>query len=195
MTSPMLVSQDSMVSNKIDITKLQINYKYLLTLTLTMGCSIMNFGFALCAVGESGVALEEQLNWGTTKKERDKHKTFLGTVQVLGIAFGSVTGGGLLKYGKRKIILIMNLFNIAGCLMRIWPNFPLILIGSFIQGFAAGVHVSACPKIVDETVPYHVNDKGFGASTNILANLAIMINMLLGFGLPKAEDIPHLKTT
>jgi len=59
MTSPMLVSQDSMVSNKIDITKLQINYKYLLTLTLTMGCSIMNFGFALCAVGESGVALEE----------------------------------------------------------------------------------------------------------------------------------------
>ena len=89
----------------------------------------------------------------------------------------------------------MNVINIASCVARIWPNFPLILVASFIQGFASGVHVSACPKIVEETVPFHVQDKGFGGSTNLLANLAIMINMLLGFGLPKATDIPHLKTT
>ena len=78
--------------------------------------------------------------------------------------------------------------------MRIWPNYILILVGTFFQGFAAGVIVSAAPKIVEETVPFHVNDKGFGASTNLIINFAIMINMLLGFGLPAAGS-ETLKTT
>ena len=35
----------------IDVTKLKINYAYLISLTLTMGFSSTNFGFALCADG------------------------------------------------------------------------------------------------------------------------------------------------
>ena len=41
-------------------------------------------------------------------------KTFLNTIEVAGIALGAVTGGGLLKFGKRKMMIIFNLVNIIG---------------------------------------------------------------------------------
>ena len=61
--------------------------------------------------------------------------------------------------------------------------------------FESGVHVNSCQKVIEETVLFNVIDKGFGASTNLLINFAIMVNMLLGFWLPGAADYTHLKTT
>ena len=62
----------------------------------------------------------------------DDHKTFLNTIQVLGIALGAVSGGAFLKFGRRKIMIIFNLVNLVGCGIRVVKNWPMILVGSFI---------------------------------------------------------------
>lgn len=66
----------------------------------------------------------------------------------------------------------------------------MICFGRAVFGFACGVLICATPKVIDETIPSNLIDKGFGASTNIVINLAFMLVMILALGMP--EDIKHL---
>ena len=47
--------------------------------------------------------------------------------------------------------------------------------------------MTACPKIVEETIPSTHMDLGYGTSTNIGINLFLMISMLSGFIIPANE--------
>lgn len=60
-------------------------------------------------------------------------------------------------------------------------------------GFASGVIIATAPKIIEETVPSHLIDKGFGASTNLAVNFAIMICTIAGTGNPSENDYEALK--
>lgn len=70
----------------------------------------------------------------------------------------------------------------------------MIVIGRLIYGFSAGVLVTACPKIVGETIPSTHIDYGYGISTNIGINLFVMISLLCGLIVPK-DGTPELKTS
>jgi len=63
-------------------------------------------------------------------------------------------------------------------------------VGRFIFGFSAGVFVSMCPLVIEETVPGKYMDNGYGSSTNIAINTMVCINMLLGLIIPlKNEEL------
>ena len=47
--------------------------------------------------------------------------------------------------------------------------------------------------MIGETVPGHMLDKGFATSTNISIQVAIMISLLLGLGLPPESDFGETK--
>ena len=79
-----------------------------------------------------------------------------------GVGLGSLISGVILKNGRIKIIIVCNIISIVATFMSIWLNWPLMLIGRFIFSFASGIAVAASPKIVEETVPIHLNDMGFG---------------------------------
>ena len=70
------------------------------------------------------------------------------------------------------------------------PNLYVICAGRVVYGFVAGVMVVASPKILGETVPTHVMDKGFGIATNLSINFYIMVSMFLGMIMPtKVEEL------
>ena len=79
--------------------------------------------------------------------------------------------------------------------MSIVENFYCILFGRLAFGFAAGVLVTACPKIVEETVPSTHMDNGFGISTNLGINLFVMISLLSGFIVPAKDEPAELLTS
>ena len=119
----------------------------------------------------------------------------MSTIGIAGVAAGSIVGGPLIKFGKRRMIIMTNIFVIITSLMSLPKNWPLMIISRFLFSFFAGVHVAMTPKILDETIPDHLMDYGFGASTNVFINVFLMIEMLMGIGYPDDSDDPILKTT
>jgi len=63
-----------------------------------------------------------------------------------------------------------NFLGIVGCFLSIYPNLAVISVGRFLFGVASGINVVACPKILEETVPSHLMDYGFGTSTAVGIN-------------------------
>jgi len=63
------------------------------------------------------------------------------------------------------------------------------------MGFFSGMLISVAPKVIDETVPASIIDKGFGTSTNIMVCFAIMGVTLTAIANPSSDDIASLKTS
>jgi len=82
------------------------------------------------------------------------------------------------------MVLLFNYVSLLGCCVTILGSIPIICIGRFIYGFAAGVFLCANPKILEETLPGRAMERGCGISTNLAINLAVMISLLLGLGMP-----------
>ena len=101
-----------------------------------------------------------------------------------GIAVGNVIGGKLIQNGKRRVMIICNLFVIIASVMTLFQNWQLMFCGRILMGFASGVTITANQKMLEQTVPQNVIDFGFSASTNTVINFAVMSTMLLGIGYP-----------
>jgi MFS family permease len=175
----------------LDYDKLMPDQKYLVKLTITCLLSSMQLGAALSATASTLSSLEKQLKW--TKDNVDTNKTLISTASVLGISIGAIVGGKIIAYGRRKSVLIFDLLGIIGSVLSIIENFYVILVGRLMYGFAAGVLVTACPKIVEETVPSAYMDLGYGISTNLGINLFVMISLLSGLIIP--SDTADLLTS
>lgn len=138
-------------------------------------------------------ALKYQLEW--PDDQVDNYTTLLNSASIAGLAFGSIIGGTLIKNGRKRIVIFFNIVLIIGSIMSLFLNTTLLACGRFVFGFASGALVAATPKIIGETIPGHVMDNGYGASTNLSINAMVMSSMLLGLGLPDSTDIDSLTST
>lgn len=123
---------------------------------------------ALTATGPISGALRYKLKWGDDPAVKDFYTTILSTSSVVGISFGSLYGGDFIKKGRKSTIINFNIIGIVGSILSLILNFKVMCVGRFLFGVSAGVLLCATPKILDETIPPHLIDKGFGASTNIM---------------------------
>ena len=60
--------------------------------------------------------------------------------------------------------------------------------GRLIYGFTAGIIMCATPKMLEETIPANVAEKGFGTSTNIFINTGNFLCMMLAAWMPEKSD-------
>lgn len=65
--------------------------------------------------------------------------------------------------------------------MNIW----LIVVGRCLYGLASGVMITASAKMLEETVPSNIFERGFGNTTNQLGS-ALVLFMVIA-----AEFIPN----
>ena len=63
----------------------------------------------------------------------------------------------------------------------------MMCFGRFVFGFSCGILICTTPKAIDETVPSHMVDNGFGTSTNIIINLSFMLVAVLSLMMPETE--------
>ena len=95
----------------------------------------------------------------------------------------------MITNGRIKVVLLFNVVAIAASVGSLFLNFWLIALSRLVHGFASGVLVTAAPKTLEESIPAHLLGYGFGSSTNILINAAIMCLMLIGIGMPDADEL------
>lgn len=99
----------------------------------------------------------------------------------------------MIKRGRRKTLIAGCFIVILGSLVSLVKEYWTICVGRFILGLGSGLSLASTPKMIEETIPAHVVDKGFGVSTNVAVNVAILINSAVAFGMPKSQE--QLKST
>lgn len=166
---------------------------------MVIGClGAGHFGTALNLTNACQANLAHVLDWPLGNDEESKataslYLTIVSSTSVAGVSLGSVIGGSLIQYGRRKMYILFSLVGIVGCAISTVPNMTVMCIGRFIYGFASGIFCVAGPRIMNEIVPTHLMDLGFNSSTNVFINIFTMISMLLGLGQP--TEVADLKTS
>jgi MFS family permease len=94
----------------------------------------------------------------------------VGSAAVFGIAVGAFIGGKIISGGRRKSVMFANCLGILGSCLSVVAELYTLSFGRFLFGIAAGINVVACPKILEESVPHHLMDYGFGTSTAVGIN-------------------------
>jgi MFS family permease len=143
-------------------------------------------GLVMCSTGTVVSSLKYQLNWGEDPAKIDWYTTVLSSSNIVGIALGSIFGGDFIKYGRRISIIAFNLMGLIGSAFSFMHSFYFLCFGRILFGFSAGVIMCATPKMLDETIPAHLIEKGFGTSTNIIINLMVFLMLLMGMGIPES---------
>ena len=91
--------------------------------------------------------------------------------------------------------MFANFLGILASFLSIVDNLYVITAGRFLFGITAGINVVACPKILEETIPSHYMDYGFGISTALGINFMTMVTLVSGLFTPKLTDPGALATS
>jgi len=103
----------------------------------------------------------------------------------VGISIGSIFGGDFIKHGRRQALIRFNFVGLFGSLISFYLNFWSMCFGRLVLGFSSGVMLCTTPKMLEETIPSHLFDRGFGTSTSIFVNLAFFGVLLVSGGMPE----------
>ena len=106
------------------------------------------------------------------------------TSTIVGISLGSIFGGDFIKYGRRSTLIRFNIVGLLGSIIAMFLNFWQMCFGRFVLGISAGVILCTTPKMIEETVPPQLIEKGFGTSTSIIINAAFLGYLCLAGGMP-----------
>lgn len=94
-----------------------------------------------------------------------------------------MAGGKFITRGRRFALIVFNVVAALATTLTMFLNMWTIVIGRYLFGFCCGVFSVAGPKMLDETVPIHLNSS-FGTASNSFMSGGIMIALLLGVVLP-----------
>ena len=144
-----------------DSDEISINKGYLSAQILTIGISMILFGYSLTSWGisERGyftVSFKEMLNDkdAAATQQYTIKSSFINTITLLGSGTSALTMGPLMRYGRRNCILLVNLLLITGALLcLVKHNYKVICVARFLFGAAAGGFSVFCPRFLAEIAP------------------------------------------
>lgn len=106
----------------------------------------------------------------------------VGSMYTLGGLIGALSAGPLAgKFGRLRAMQIITFFFAIGPVFEaLSPNISVMAFGRLLAGVGAGASVVIVPLYISEIAP--PADKGFfGAFTQIMCNVGILITQILGY--------------
>ena len=100
-----------------------------------------------------------------------------------GAAVGAIGCGPLMKYGKLKVIHMMNALMLIGIALCMIDILPVIYVGRFIWGFSFGCFSAVCPKYNNEICPIEYRGP-FGAISQLMLTFGNCIPSTMALGIP-----------
>ena len=98
----------------------------------------------------------------------------------IGVTVGAVVSGSLARKSIRRTFLALNLLGILGCLISCINTYSTVILGRFLYGCVGGVMISLTPKMLQQTIPMDIYNKGYGASTNFVIEAYRIVDLFLG---------------
>jgi MFS family permease len=112
----------------------------------------------------------------------------VGSMYTLGGLIGALAAGPAAgRYGRRRAMQLTTIFFTLGPVFEaISPNIAVLAFGRVISGVGAGASVVVVPIYISEIAP--PAEKGFfGAFTQVMCNVGILVAQLLGYFLSKGQ--------
>ena len=113
---------------------------------------------------------------------------------VFGLMTGALTGGHLMKAGRRNALLFACSLGITGVSLTARLSFGTILIGRFMYGISCGIMGITSSRFVEETTPPSYFDR-VAPIYSISRSLGELIAYSLGYLLPSNKDVQALHDT
>ncbi|KAF2652755.1 hypothetical protein K491DRAFT_706219 [Lophiostoma macrostomum CBS 122681] len=112
----------------------------------------------------------------------------VGSMYTLGGFIGALAAGPAAgRYGRRRAMQLTTIFFTLGPVFEaLSPNIGVLAFGRVISGVGAGASVVVVPIYISEIAP--PAEKGFfGAFTQVMCNVGILVAQLLGYFLSKGQ--------
>ena len=112
----------------------------------------------------------------------------VGSSYTLGGLVGALSAGPLSgRYGRRRTMQLTAVFFTLGPVFEaLAPNMGVLAFGRLVSGVGAGASVVVVPIYISEIAP--AAEKGFfGALTQVMCNVGILITQLLGYFLSHGQ--------
>lgn len=157
------------------------NKMFLVALILTLSCGGFQMGHVIACTNQVTSTFEakfEQFRIHSTF-----YTTLLGSSGIFGTTLGAISGGQVIRMGRRLTFILASVIGLVGCMISMFEYLNLILLGRFIYGIGCGLLSIACGRFLEETVPEHLisfYQPIFMTSTAV----GTMMSLLLGAGLP-----------
>lgn len=107
---------------------------------------------------------------------------FVSSIYTLGGLMGALQAGPVAtKYGRLLALRVATAFFILGPMTEtLAPSISLLILGRFLSGVGSGAAIVVGPIYISEVAPS--NARGlFGAFTQVMANLGILLSQTLGY--------------
>jgi MFS family permease len=167
--------------NSSAVMNFKVNSAFLLALILTLSCGGFQMGHVITCTNQVASTFEAKFD------SFQRHPTFygslLGSSGILGTSIGALSGGVVIKIGRRLTYVLATVIALVGTMISMFEFLEMILIGRFIYGIGCGLLSICCGRFLEETVPAHLlsyYQPIFMTSTAVGA----MVSLLLGAGLP-----------
>lgn len=154
--------------------------------TFVIGMGNIQTGFAISGNNQTAPVIKAKFGWD--KDEAVLYNTIISSSAIFGVVTGSLIGGKFIPLGRRRCLIAFNILSALSVTLTMFLNLPLICIGRYFYGLCCGVFSVAGPKMLDETVPIHLNSS-FGTATNTFLSGGIMLAIVLGLLLPDGADL------
>ncbi|KAI9812930.1 MAG: hypothetical protein M1827_004448 [Pycnora praestabilis] len=170
---------------------------YLVYLLLVTTMGPLQFGFHLAELNTPQAVITcEKKSVSTTSSPTlpqciPMNPTLFGLVQsifTLGGLIGALLAGpAAMKYGRLNTMRSTTTFFVIGPVFEaLAPSVAVMTVGRLLSGLGAGAAIVVVPIYISETAP--PREKGmFGALTQVMVNLGIIIAQLLGLFLSKNQ--------
>ena len=121
--------------------------------------------------------------------DQDNFNAIVSSWIPCGAIIGAFFCGSILKFGRRRLILLIDLVIIAGAILTALFNFYSLCFGRFLIGWGMGSIAVVAPTFVNEISPVEFTGVT-GASLQIFYSLGFLIAYSVSFFLPynKLED-------
>lgn len=171
-----------------DSDEVSINKGYLSAQIITIGISMVLFGYSLtswgiCERGYFTVSFKEMLNDtdAVATQEYTLKSSFINTITLLGSGTSALTMGPLMSYGRRNCILLTNVLLITGALLcTVKHNYKVICVARFLFGAAAGAFSVFCPRFLAEIAPTAYKGP-IGSLSQVFICIGFLVCNSLGF--------------
>ncbi|CDW78529.1 sugar transporter family protein [Stylonychia lemnae] len=172
----------------------KVNYSFIVLYVLIASLGVVQLGMVLSANNQVSAVFDEQFGL-IDQSDKNFYHTMIGSAAVLGAVIGSLCGGKLITVlGRRRSMIIFNIIGAGFIGITMIENFYTLCIGRLLFGFCGGIFQVALPRMIEETVPHNLYGS-FGVVSVMSLNFGQMMGIVMGLGLPDADDEESMKNT
>ena len=96
------------------------------------------------------------MKFGWNDEQKDNNFQYILFSDTAGKLLGSLLSGKVMKYGRRRALIIGLTISIIGNSLQQVVVFPIYMLGNTIKGFAYGINVVSEHRMIEEIVPANI---------------------------------------